>query len=457
MVRRLTARRTPGWKALLAIFIAGGGLLWHVLACIESPMAYSPSGKELAFVTMEPYGDDGMALRGTHAYRLFVVSNEDKLRLLDESTDYMLTAPGYHPDGNYICYLRIPLLSPQELKRVNEFVEQRGELYDQATSRPAREPWPPGKPSVPSTQPSGQCEDVYLPSSKVVSMAIRAHATGPIVPAELVARDAHTGKIMATARVDIPLVPEGSDKDYTPEILFNYLLTRTQCTPDGKWIIVNSRTMLLALDTSTGNLRRLAPSAMAAAMSPDGKTIAVLQEKAIGFIQVDGSKAVYVRCDAEPSLSGLAWAGRDMLAVLRAGGDANSGVTVDLIRSDGTMMGSRKLPITGGGKADESGQLAVSPDGRYMAVSFGHHVHFMRRDGKVLKSWSHKDDLMVQPTFSPDSKRVAFKYLDAEEKRASGIVFFTPEGKRTAVVPIPRIAAGTTRPASMPASAPAKE
>ena len=86
---------------------ASGILLWHVLACTESPMAFSPDGQSLAFVTMEPYeGEGNPGLAGPHCYRLMVVGNRQELRVLEEITNVMLTAPALSPDGSQLCYVR---------------------------------------------------------------------------------------------------------------------------------------------------------------------------------------------------------------------------------------------------------------------------------------------------------------------------------------------------------------
>jgi hypothetical protein len=101
MVRHVVAARPRRWMALLAILIAGGGLLWHILACMESPMAFSPDGKTLAFVTMEPLGDiDKQPLPGEHAFRLMVLTQDRKIRVLEQSVDEMLTAPGFSPTAS---------------------------------------------------------------------------------------------------------------------------------------------------------------------------------------------------------------------------------------------------------------------------------------------------------------------------------------------------------------------
>ena len=39
------------WKATLFVLAGCGVLLWHLLACVESPMAFSPQG-DLAFTVL---------------------------------------------------------------------------------------------------------------------------------------------------------------------------------------------------------------------------------------------------------------------------------------------------------------------------------------------------------------------------------------------------------------------
>jgi len=96
MVRPVTGAPRGAWKAALAIAVVAGGLIWHLLACIESPMAFSPGGKDLAFVTMEPYGDGGAPGRaGQHTYRLMVLTGGKPIRVLEETSREMLSGPAY--------------------------------------------------------------------------------------------------------------------------------------------------------------------------------------------------------------------------------------------------------------------------------------------------------------------------------------------------------------------------
>jgi len=455
-----THMRAHAWKASAAILIAAAGLLWHILACIESPMSFSPEGN-LAFVTMEPYGGEGLAIAGTHAFRLMILSKEKKLRVIEQTTSHMLTGPAYSPDGKSLCYLRIALLKPEEKKRVVAFTKKRDELYDQVTTRPAKEIWrpasAPGSTTAPASKPSGSERDLTLPPLDNFETLFRNAWVGPIVPAELVVRDSATDKVVSTVQIEITINTYRNNDKLDLSLFMTYLLARVQYGPGGKWVFVCPQNLLMAVDPATGNRRLLAAPVGVAVLSPDGKIFATVQDEAIGFVQTDGKKATYLAWDNKPSPGGLAWMDNKTLAIL---GQADRGktedkgkkVVIDFVTADGRRLDPKVLALAGQGDSDEAGELAVAPDGKHMVISFGGNVHFLTSDGKILKSWEHEKDLLVQPTFTPDSKHVAFKYMSKEERRTAAIVFFTPEGKEVSRVAIPRIKPGTTRPASQPAT-----
>lgn len=458
MVRELTDRPTPSWKALLAIFVAGGALLWNLLACTESPMSFSPDGKELAFVTMEPYDVKGICVAGPRAYRLMTVKDGKDLKVIEQTTDYMLTAPAYSPDGKRLAYLRIPLCPNEaEMKRAEDLMRTRREkTFRPVTSAPSTQTataaWAPGGAT---TEPS----DHSLPSADETADFINdLHMSLPIA-VELVVRDAATGAGATTLRWNVPLI-EGSDSD--EGFRWAYLLARPQFSPDGQHVYVCLGQTLYGLDLKERAVEVLAAPAIVAALSPDGKTLGVLMKKAIGFIRTDGNLAVYRRCPekSEPSPSGLAWANNSTLAVL--GTTEHKGVSaLYLFPHDGAEPRRRELPIdipqNAGHSGDvEVGELAVAPDGKYMVVSYGKAAYFLTIDGKLLAEWpgeyaaqTQKSGMsgLCQPTFSPDSKQVAFKAFMGDRKAAAAIVYFTFKGKQLATVPIPELPEGTTRPA----------
>ena len=95
---------------------------------------------------------------------------------------------------------------------------------------------------------------------------------------------------------------------------------------------------------------------------------------------------------------------------------------------------------------------AFAPDGKHMVISSDEGVFFLNAKGKVLKHWKHEKDLMVQPTFTPDSRHVAMKYMCKEEDRAAAIVLLTADGKEVSRVAVPKIKPSATRPATRPAT-----
>ncbi len=450
MVRQIGGKRTASWKALLVILVGGGAMLWHMLACTESPMSFSPDGTELAFVTMEPYDTEDVAISGTHAFRLMVLKDSRDLRVIEQSTTHMLTAPAFSPDGKHICYLRIPLLTEEQSKRVKETIENRKKLLEQATSQPTKPLWLPSEIPNPTTRPAGETEDQTLPR---LGNFVNLHenlSMLPQVPGELVTRDVETGKVVSSVSIELPIL-DVSDKDISMELLFVYLLTRPQYDPQGTWVYMCPRRFVLSVNTTTGDQRVLCAGGgampMSAILSPDGKTIAVVQHESIGFIRADGTRAVYVPSANEASLSGVCWVDNKTLVVLgipKQGEKQEEQVALDYYSKDGKLVRSRRLPLKGQGDKFNSGELAIAPDGKHMVI-FLERTYFLDGDGNVLKSWSGEEEGLVQPTFTPDSKRVAFKYI--EDDRAAAIVFFTDECKEISRVTIQPIETGTTRPA----------
>jgi hypothetical protein len=123
-----------------------------------------------------------------------------------------------------------------------------------------------------------------------------------------------------------------------------------------------------------------------------------------------------------------------------------------MVRADGTVVGSVHLGLPEHNYAEAAtGELAVTQDGKHAVVSYVEDVFFLRVGEGLIKHLQCGEERgLVQPTFTPDSKLVAFKYMEEEEgsyPRATAIAFFTPEGAEVSRVPIPRIDPATTRPA----------
>ena len=138
--------------------------------------------------------------------------------------------------------------------------------------------------------------------------------------------------------------------------------------------------------------------------------------------------------------------------------EASQGVTITFMRADGTILPSPRILLPAKGDDDKFGELAISNNGRHIIVAFPHEVYFLDGNGRIVNRIDLADKAtsrpgvercLAQPTFSPDSHRVAFKSLVGghDANRADAIVFLSPDGKELSRVAVPTIRPGTTRPA----------
>jgi hypothetical protein len=445
-------KSSHAWKAGLAIAVVAAGLIWHILACIESPMAFSPNGKDLAFVTMEPYGGgDDIALAGTHVYRLMVLSEGKPVRTLEETTRYMLTAPAWSPDGKHIAYLRVLLLEKEQQDRLKELIKKNKEARKQASESVDENAWteaplPPVAPgaSEPPAKSPESTEDLSLPAVARMLEYGDKQFTLPRVPAVLVVRDAATGQVVSamrtfTAPMDTEAKPNAAE---AAPFYMLYLTVRPQFSPDGHLIYFCNGSEVLSLNLEENKQWVVAAAASAAALSPDGATVAALGPESLALVRPQTDSAIYRRLGrTSVSLSSLAWADKDTVALFRTREGAPS---IDFYRTDGTSAKSIPLELpqhepTG----TNQGELAIAPNGANRALAFGKDVFFMKMDGTILRHWKGDKEFLAQPTFTPDSKQVAFKLLVSatpegkEPNHTAAIVFFSPDGKELSRAEVP--------------------
>jgi hypothetical protein len=440
MVRQLTYRKPSPWAPAVMVLIAAGGLLWHVLACVESPMAYSPSGKALAFTTMEPYdqGEDPL-VAGKHVYRLMVLHGRKDLRVLAESSHDMLSAPVFSPNGRHIAYLRIPLFSQEDLALLTKEVQRREQLLGELGPIIWTHPPEGGATSKPTTAPVGSDDtlDHTLPPLRAMQEFCGSLLKYPMLSAVVEVRDAQDGALLSSAPIELPLAGE------QPGLALTYITARPQYSPDGRWVYLCAGEVVMAVNPTTAEKVALAAPAAAAALAPDGKTVAILQEGAIGLIQTDGQAAMYVPWNAPASLSGLAWQNNKTLVLLEPIAGESAIVLHSLDERGKERRAVRiSLPEHGAHKEENIGALALAPNGKHAVIAFQEDVFFLEVKGKLLKHWHGKDESLAQPTFSPDGKSVAFKVMQKrpdEHPRAAAIAFFSPEGQQISRVDIPRI------------------
>jgi hypothetical protein len=434
------ARRWRRWKAAAAVLAGCGALLWHMLACVEGPMAFSPDG-DLAFVTVSPLptpgaeegekdqegaskegvkGEESRAAEG-EVCRLFVLPKGEKtLRVVEQTAEHMLCAPGYSPDGKSLCYLRLPAEKPKS-----------GQPSESATKEDRGEESPP----VELVSSKGcQVEDLALPPISELQQFVDDVRDQPWIEATLVVRDAASADVRSTTTMNLRL--NEAEKDAAA---WTYAFGRAEYSPDGDWIYVCVPPLLLAVNPGEKQLRLLAAQAWWASLSPDGKAVATIAgEREIGIVATDAERALYARLGPGITLApgkGCAWLDNETLAVLATRGEKKLPLAV-LVRRDGTIAREIELPIEKGEYLED---LAVAPDGRRIAIAVEGTLYVLDAQGRAVSQWTAKGLTASSPTFSPDSKQLACKLVrEDDETGCTAIAFFSADGKEQFQVPIPQ-------------------
>lgn len=456
----------------------------------ESPMGFSPEGKTLALVTVEPLVTNAASLpAGAQTFRLMVISNQKQIRVLEERKDMLLTAPGYSPDGKQVVYLRIPLLTESQSKTQSEEVGNRLKPLDSMINKGWAEWWGNGgRPEAPQSQPASTLPGVATtirqgadtqPAVKVIDAALPP-VTGtfstfvntlflPTVTAELVVRDIEAGTVLSETSVELPAL---DDKTV-------YMNTRPEFDRAGKWVYFTTGPVVVAVQPITGQTHVLAGNNQSASLSPDGKTLAVWmaadkesEHGVIGLIATDGQTALYRRLPVA-LYSSPVWVNDHTLALLveekgpqgheqvvtsaASQSQQPSSLLVYRLRTDGKMSEPTHIALPAERRnASIADGITIAPDGKHVVVA-GAPVIFATTDGKILSQWQAEQNItLTQPAFSPDSRVVAFKVnkpVSDKVQTTEAVAFFSNEGKMLTRVEIPSLAGSASQP---PAGQPAE-
>lgn len=452
MVQQVNHKAISSWKPVLAIVVAGGALLWHVLACTESPMAFSPDGRNLAFVVIEKPVDVDDSIADKGAFRLIVLSADKEILTIENTSKYILTGPAYSPDGKSLCYLRIPMADEEGAKERKQRFEMRAKKLDEIETAAHKDLPKLLVESDPNSHGKITTVDLTLPPAETIYENMKYMLLATQLPATLVVRDSQTYDIISLTQINLFISAQPNE-----ELWFTYMATRLQYSPDSQWIYVPANNLIQAVNPETREIRILAaPVAVnlkeafitVAILSPDGKTIAALMgddKPILAFFKTDGQAVIYRKLGFEPSLAGMVWKDNDTLVLLSPGEDKKDSekTRLNFIKTDGVILEPLELQLpehpSGDYDQNELTELALSPNGKYMVISFGKDVFFLTTEGKVLKHRHSSDEsIFVQPIFTPDSKRVAFKSaIEKNDSSVYTIVFFTCRGEEISRVKIP--------------------
>ncbi len=96
-------------KALIALTAAVSCLVIYILACVLSPVTWSPDSSKIALL-VTPMDDDP----DMYAIFTYDIATDQRLLLDEVKPDGVLSAPAWSPDGNWIAYYKVDSSPPEE-------------------------------------------------------------------------------------------------------------------------------------------------------------------------------------------------------------------------------------------------------------------------------------------------------------------------------------------------------
>jgi hypothetical protein len=430
MVRQL--KRKGSLAALAAIAIAVGGLLWHLLACVDTQMAFSPDGQEIAFTVIDELDGSPMA-----QWRLFVLRGDDRLELIDSFPNGILSGPAYSPDGSQFAYLRIPNLAHVELEEgIEEEFDRRWELLEELTD--ADTLWIP---PIADEKTPEEPYDMSRPSALLEA----EHYLNLMVPAVLVVRDRSTATEIHRITVGLPFLWEDTDNDLG--LFLQTVTPRYGADSELIYLLGGGIGYIQAVSVSTGDVdivsRRLGAT-YPVVLSPDGTTLAgfsgsVDEVPELVISGARGDKALYIWPAFEVSLAAvttITWKDSKTLILLSEDDELRAGLRT-IRATDGVETGFRPLDIEC--DVDAPNQLAVASTGAFMVLAtMEEGVFFLDHNGDLLGDYVDPEGrVLTSPTISPDATRVALKCAEDAYRQTLSILIMTPTGEIIREVPIP--------------------
>ncbi len=436
MVRQVTmpapGRRSPA--ALFLMAIAAGGLLWHVLACVESPMSYSPDGKQLALTVAHPYNLPSLADKGKQVYRVMILPAGADPVTVEETTDHMLSGPAWSPDGKTLAYLRIPLLTEDERAPHQERYEALTETLKEYKS-----------PLDTTTRPADRKPPTASDPNQLISRALPAPESMvdwvlglPRIDCELVLCDAATRRPRHTLPVRLQAAPVASGDAENAYLIYTYTLGKPAFTSDGNAVVVWAGLECSRVDLDSGQQTVLAGPVLRPRLSPDGRTLAFIGQASVGFRSMDDSRMTWVSLEGvEAGLSRGGWLDNDTFALpVNTGEDEDVSAGLMLLDAWGRSRKVVSLPM--GTLELIEVFFAPLPDGRTAVIVGEDEAVVLTLDGTIKARWQSPRGALAQPVVHPDGERIACKIMDSDEKGCVGIVEYDLSGNELRWTPLPK-------------------
>ena len=395
------ARVSP--KAAAAMAAGLVCLTVYILACVASPVSWSPDGK--SFVFLQSVGVKEAPDPGGAIFRCDAKSG--KLTRLVESDQY-LSAPAWSPDGKWICYLEL------------------GEKIGPAKAKPV-------------LQRAGKDASGELAVYRIRMFVMKPDGTGR--------REAGSWmSIGPKKRQDSVMLFSGFAPVWVRDA--RALFTHAHLADPGGVLRVNVR---------TGDTEEILPGCVLPSLSPDGEWLVATHEQSKSLVvePIAGGKRIEIQLADDEAMVGLAppaWS-LDSKAFYHF-------AEKKVLRIEVPSGTKTVLP----GWPDEPRDVAMAPDGRLVAATVGGDDG---GGGRLLFFEPHKpreartvftaaDGAMLwQAGWSSDGSRLVVRRMDKQEGADGNastvknvIMIFDRAGKlqRTIDVPIVTAKRSTTKP-----------
>lgn len=285
-------------KAWIAFVAALSCLLIYVLACVLSPVGWSPDSSKIA-ILVTPHGEKPEKQEKADIFAIFTydIATGDRVLLDEVKADGALSAPAWSPDGKWIAYYKIePAPSPEVIpSSESDATVSAGDASGNTTKGKSEQPNPPT-----TTQELFSEENKMLPSLMLELMEelLEEHEDVETFDVKLimVTPDAKERKILQVMKW------MGDD-----DVRSAMMHIRPSWSADCKRLfyvrVIGGLFYTVSIDIATGKTyAHLLDSIGTPVVSPDGKWVAsflVEDSDTLIAARIDGNMCKYFRLDLE--------------------------------------------------------------------------------------------------------------------------------------------------------------
>lgn len=289
-------------KASIALIAAVSCLVIYILACVSSPVTWSPDSSKISLLvtTMEDEPD-------VYAIFTYDIATDEHLLLDEVKADGVLSAPSWSPDGKWIAYYKVDPSPPEEPVSPPQTDPNATASTDKSTEEAGAEIQVEKVPE--QAEPKEIAEELFSEENKMLPSFLF-----DIVKEKMDEED----EDRETFDVKLMVVrPDGKERKVlgvmkwvgNEDMRKQLMLIRPEWSKDSKHLFyarsVDDVYYIASLNIATGQMyAHLFSSLGTSAVSPDGKWLASLIEAdsdkvLLTLNRIDGSAHKYYKLDLE--------------------------------------------------------------------------------------------------------------------------------------------------------------